>query len=116
MTINRDVPSEVYFALSDEHIDIINKYIDNPHTATTINRKNPRRDSREIVTSELIYYWMVNLGIPFECEKWNLNRLMTLIDVCAVKSAPEKKMSKRQVMAQNRALNQARRAKTGSKG
>lgn len=116
MTINHDVPPTVYIALTDEIITQINSYIEDSHTATTISKRGGGRASREIITSELIYYWMVSQGIPFECEKWNLNRLMTLIEVCAVKSTPEKKMSKQSILAQNRALNQARRAKTGSKG
>lgn len=116
MTINRDVPQEVYSSLSVDAMTRINDYISDSHTATTVKRSNNQKISREIVTSELIYYWMVEFGIPFECEKWNLNRLMTLIDICAVKSTPEKKMSKQSIMAQNRALNNARRARHGSRG
>lgn len=116
MTINRDVSPLVYISLTDDNLLKINEYIEDSHTATTISKHNSGRISREIITSELIYYWMVSLGIPFECEKWNLNRLLTLIDVCAIKNAPDRKMSKQSVMAQNRALNKARRAKTGSKG
>lgn len=116
MTINRDVPKPVYLALTNDDIDSINDYIADSHTATTIKNQNGKGHSREIITSELIYYWMVAQGIPFECEKWNLNRLMMLIDICAIKSTPDKKMSKQSIMAQNRALNKARQARSGHKG
>ena len=72
--------------------------------------------NRQIVTSELIYYWMVAYQIPFECQKWHLSRLMTLIEICDVKNNPGKKMSKQEILAQNRAINAARRAKHNTKG
>lgn len=99
--------------------DLIKKiqdYIDNPMTATTFREDKNAKPNREVITSELIYYWMIEYGIPFECQKWHLNRLLTLIRVCGVKGSSGKKMSKREIMEQNRALNAARRAKTGSKG
>ena len=94
---------------------MINKYIDAPMTATTFSR-NRGPMNNEIVTSELIYYWMTALNIPMECQKWHLNRLLTLIRVCNVKSSPDKKMSKREIMQRNSALNAARRARLNSKG
>lgn len=97
--------------------DVINQiivYIDKPMTATTINDSGG--SNKEILTSEVIYYMMIKLGIPFECQKWHLNKLITLIRVCSVKDAPQKKMSKKDVMAQNRALNEARRKKYKTKG
>ena len=94
----------------------INSYIDNPATATTIHNRKPQKSRREIVTSEVVYYWMIDLGIPFECEKWNFNRLMTLIEVCSIKGAPQKKMSRKEIMKENAALNAARRSKLGTHG
>ena len=85
-------------------------------TATTINMHGLSKGGKEIVTSELVYYWMVALNIPFECQKWHLNRLITLIQVCNVKNTPPKKMSKRDIMSRNAALNAARRKKYNSKG
>ena len=59
---------------------------------------------------------MIVLGIPFECEKWHLNRLMTLIRVVSAKNAPPKKMSKNEILAQQRRLNAERKAKFNTKG
>ena len=115
MTITQNVNPKVYNSLTTENIEQINKYIDEPMTATTFNEVNNTR-SREIITSELIYYWMFSLNIPMECQKWHLNRLLTLIRVCNIKNAPPKKMSRRDIMSRNAALNAARRKKLNSKG
>lgn len=115
MTLTQNVNPDTYLGLTNEQINEVNKYIEAPMTATTVNNKNSKR-SREIVTSELIYYWMISLQIPFECQYWHLNRLMTLIQVCNVKNAPPKKMSKRSIMSRNAALNAARRKQLNSNG
>ena len=114
MTITQNVDPEVYFRLTDENINTINKYIESPMTATTFSDNG--HSSREIITSELIYYWMISLNIPMECQKWHLNRLLTLIRVCNIKNAPAKKMSRREIMNRNAALNAARRKKLNSTG
>lgn len=114
MTLTQNVNPDTYLGLTNEQINEVNKYIEAPMTATTVNKNGKR--SREIVTSELIYYWMISLQIPFECQYWHLNRLMTLIQVCNVKNAPPKKMSKRSIMSRNAALNAARRKQLNSNG
>lgn len=116
MTLTKNVPDIAYKSLTQENMKEIFDYINDPMTATTItiNQKGPK--NREIITSELIYYWMVANQIPFECEKWPLNRLMTLIEICGIKNSPPKKMSQRELMARNTKLNAARRAKCHSKG
>lgn len=116
MTINQDVPDEVYALLSHENVRKIEEYIMDPATATTVSdRRKSNGKHGEIPTSELIYYWMITNGIPFECEKWRLNRLLTLIKVCNAKGNPQQ-MSKQEIYAMNAALNKSRRAASGSKG
>lgn len=115
MTITQNVNPNVYECLTTEDFREINAYIDDPQTATTINEKNGRA-SREIITSELVYFWMVQNGIPFECQKWPFNRLLTLIRICQIKSQPEKKMSQQEIYSRNRALNAARKSKLNTRG
>ena len=116
MTLNPKVSDDVYFALTPDNIKDITEYINSPMTATTFSEHNNGAPSREIITSELIYYNMVALGIPFECQKWHINRLLTLIKVCNIKNTPPKKMSKSEIMSRNAALNAARRSALHSKG
>ena len=116
MTLNKNVDSDVYNHLTEKNVKEIKDYIDDPMTATTFSKEDKGRGNGETVTSELIYYWMIASNIPFECQKWHLNRLITLIRVCGVKNTPPKKRSKRDIMSRNAALNAARRAKMHSKG
>ena len=117
MTITRNVDPNVYTCLTNRHIEAVNEYIQAPMTATTFTESQNKKYSREIVTSELIYYWMIALNIPVEeCQKWHLNRLLTLIKVCDIKNQPPKKMSKSAIMNRNAALNAARRKRLGSNG
>lgn len=115
MTINENVDPSVYKRLTKENHQEINNYINASMTATTFTER-PGPKSREIVTSELIYYWMVSLNIPFECQKWHLNRLLTLIKVCSIKNTPSKKVSKGELMRRNNSLNAARRQALGTRG
>lgn len=107
MTITPNVDPVVYYSLTQKEIDKINDYIADPMTATTF-RNVDQKHSREIITSEIIYYWMIASGIPMECEKWHLSRLLTLIRVVNIKSQPPKKMSKKETAARNAALNRQR--------
>ena len=116
MTINKKVNPNVYFGLNKKQMTEIEDYISDSMTATTFNEFNAGAPSREIITSELIYYSMIKNGIPLECEKWHINRLITLIRVFGIKDAPRKKMSKGEIMARNRELNAQRRAKYNTKG
>ena len=116
MTLTSRVSPEVYYGLTSENIKAINRYIEAPMTATCFGADRNGRGNREIVTSELIYYWMIALNIPFECQKWHLNRLLTLIRVCNIKNQPAKKMSRREIMSRNAALNAARRKRLGTNG
>ena len=117
MTLTQNVDPKVYSALSvmPQLLAKVSAYIDESMTATTFPKGN-KPPSREIITSEIIYYWMVSYNIPFECQKWHLSRLLTLINVCNVKNAPQKKMSRKELMSRNRALNAARRKRLNTKG
>ena len=116
MTLTPNVQPEIYSCLTKEQITEIFDYINAPMTATVLPKDLNRRSSREPITAELIYYWMISLNIPPEYEKWHLNRLITLIGVCNIKNQPPKKMNKRALMSRNSALNAARRKKFNSKG
>ena len=115
MTITQNVDPMVYQILTPQNIYEINRYIDDPMTATTFKKK-PQKKGSQVITSEIIYYWMIELGIPESFQTWHLNRLLTLIRVCDEKSQPGKKMSKKDVMSQYRSINQARRRRTGTRG
>jgi len=114
MTLN-PVSKDVYNALTEENMRAISDYINHPMTASKVYDSSPHTNKKEIVTSELIYYWMLNYQIPFECEKWHINRLLMLIQICNAKNNT-KKMSKQEILAQNRALNRARRKALHTKG
>lgn len=116
MTLTQNVKPEVYEYLSEKNIADIIAYIDSPMTATVLPENKKASRSRETTTNELLYYYMFKLQIPKECEKWHLNRLITLIGVFDAKESPPKKMNKRQIMERNRALNEARRKQFNSKG
>ena len=116
MTITQNVDPEVYNYLTNENIEEINNYINAPMTATYFSDDKMAKSSREQITAELIYYWMIALNIPFECQKWHLNRLLTLIKVCNIKNQPPKKRSKKEIMSRNAALNAARRKRLNTKG
>ena len=117
MTITQNVKPIVYQCLTQDNVLAINSYIEDPMTATTFyNSQDKRKINGEQITAELIYYWMIASSIPFECQKWHLNRLITLIRVCSVKSQPPKKMDKRTLANDYAKMNAARRAKYNSKG
>ena len=116
MTLTPNVKPEVYRGLTKSNIEQINKYIEAPMTATSFVEDKRGTGSRATITSELIYYWMIALNIPFECQKWHLNRLLTLIRVCEIKSQPPKKMSNREIMNRNSSLNSARKKQLNTRG
>lgn len=116
MTLNQNVDPLVYSCLTSSMVEKINEYINTNATATTFSNIKHGAPNRQIVTSELIYYWMFGYGIPIDCQKWHLSRLLTLIRIFDVKSDSGKKMSRNEILAQNRALNEARRKAAKSKG
>ena len=116
MTLTKNVNPEVYNHITRTNIQEINDYIDAPMTATTFSKDESGKRNREIITAELLYYWMIDAKIPFECQKWHLNRLITLIRVCSIKNTPPKKRSSRETANRYAAMNAARRKQLNSKG
>lgn len=116
MTLNGPFSDEVYARLTSKDIDTINKYMDDPATATILPANTKETNKKKIITNEEIYQWMISANIPFECQYWHINRLMTLIEVCGLKNSPPKKMSNREIWERNARLNAERRAKMHTKG
>lgn len=116
MTITQNVKPDVYLRLTQDNIDDIITYINAPMTATNFSAERNSGTGREVITAELIYYWMIALSIPPQYEKWHLNRLMTLIKVCNIKNQSPKKMSRGEIMRRNRSLNEARKQRLNTKG
>lgn len=119
----KDVDPLTFTFLTRENEKKINEYIKDSMTATWFSDRDKQKikqkgmmPRRETITSELVYYWMVQYGIPFECEKWHLNRLLTLIRVCGVKNAPVKQRSQNDILRDNAALNAQRKKALKTKG
>lgn len=116
MVVTPNVPEEVFRNFTEDNMIAINDYIGAKMTATWFRDLEPRRPNTEIITAELIYYWLVSLQIPFECQHWHLNRLITLVRVINEKNKPSKKMSRKSAAQQQRELNAQRRAQYGTRG
>ena len=117
MTITQNVPEEFYSILPKASINEVIQYINNPMTATTFS-DSTNRPNREIITAEIMYFWVITFNIPIECQKWHLNRLLTLIKVCSIKNNPkgQHKIDKEGSRVRKRRLNAERRAKFNSNG
>jgi len=116
MIISPAIPEDVLKYIQGKHIQVIQDYIAAKMTATWFRETGEQHRNREVITAELIYYWMIALQIPFECQHWHLNRLLTLVRVCNLKNAPQKKLTPQQVAKRNRELNEQRRASAGTRG
>lgn len=118
MTVTRGVDQSIYLGLTEPIIRQVVDYINDPMTATWFSKEEEKKAgiNREKITAEIIYYWMIAMQIPFECQKWHLNRLLTLIRVCNIKNSKPKPMSKKELRARNKALNAARRKRLNSRG
>ena len=117
MTLNTQINSDAYVGMTKEIFDKVREYMDDSMTATWFSDQKGKSGKKgPVVTSELIYYWMIALNIPMECQKWHLNRLFALIRICEIKNAPPQKMKKKDIYARNSALNAARKRKLGTNG
>lgn len=117
MTLTPNVDPNVYNFLNEENVESINKYIEDPMTATYLpSESDDKQQNKDTVTAELIYYWMIALNIPPEYDKWHLNKLLALVNVCNVKNTPPDKRKRKPNLDARRALNEARKAKHNSKG
>lgn len=119
MTLTQNVDPKLYQYIPPPVLKEIFDYIEDPMTATWFNDTEIKQGGigrKEVVTAEIIYYWMITLGIPVQFEKWHLNSLLTLIRVINIKNTPPKKMKQKDILARNHSLNAARRAKHGTKG
>jgi|SRR6478609_10511077 len=116
MIISPIHPSNTFELLTQKTIDKINEYIESSESATTFGKMPDRKGRGEVITAELIYYWMVAFNIPFECEYWHLNRLFALIRICNIKNSPQKKMSRNEISQRNRELNAVRKAQYNTNG
>lgn len=115
MALNASESDPIFDYLSTENQEAINKYLERPMTATTLPKE--RAASKKIITSEVIYYWMLELGIPFECEKWNIKRLITLIRVAELeRNKGTKKVPQRDMISKYAEINARNRARFHSKG
>lgn len=116
MTITQNIPENAYNFITQNIINSVVDYIGAPMTATTFSNDEKKKVNRDIITAEIIYYWMVTFNIPFECQKWHLNRLLTLINVCNIKNQPAKKMSRNEILRRNRSINEARKLALKTEG
>jgi hypothetical protein len=118
MSLDDSVGFEQINQLSQENLEEINAYVESPQSATTFGELPSQKSYRgnEVITAELIYYWLVAFNIPFECESWHLNRLFSLIRICNIKNSSPKKVSRHEAASRNRELNAKRKAELGTKG
>lgn len=116
MILTPDTPPEILARLSKENIDAIDKYINAKMTATWFRESSNKKTSKEVITAEIVYHWMIVNNVWLEAQYWHLNKLLTLLRVCSEKNAPPKKMSKRDQIAERQRLNAERMAKYGTRG
>lgn len=116
MTITKNVNPLIYKSLNRKALEAIQKYINDPMTATYFYDKEDKPSGSNTITAEVVYYWMISLGIPMECQKWHFNRLIALIRVCNIKSNSGKKMSRSEILSRNKALNEERKRRYKTRG
>lgn len=116
MTLTPNVPDDIYEKLTKENVESISDYINGKQTATWFREDNKKSFNQEIITGEIIYYWMLTLNVDKACDNWHLNRLITLIRVTNEKNAPPKKVSRAEMARQRSELNRKRLAQSTNRG
>lgn len=119
MTITQNVDPSIYRMLTDEQIKEVNEYIEAPMTATWFSEREKRKGGKgaqKQVTNELIYSWMFSFNVPMECQKWHLNRLLTLLKVCELENKQPEQMGRKNVLKQNASVNAMRRKRLNTRG
>lgn len=116
MTLTKNVDPLVYNRLTEDNIKAVDEYLQDPMTATTISKDKLGKPNREIITAEIIYYWMTALNIPFQCEEWPIKRLLTLVQVCNIKNSPSKKRKASDTLSRYAAANAARKKNLNTRG
>lgn len=116
MTLTQNVDPSVYDRLTDANRQAVQSYIDRKMSAAVIHDDGTSKRSTKFMTADLIYYYMVEAGIPFQpCEKWHLNRLLTLIRIIGIERRTDNKMSKADSARRHASINRARRAARAKK-
>lgn len=121
MTLTPNVADDVYYCIPDSELKRVAQYIDDPMSATRVHDAPPVKSfgigqKQDVVTAEVIYYWMIAMNIPYECRKWHLQQLLTLIRVINAKNAPKKKRPMKDVLAEYRSINEENKKRFGTKG
>lgn len=117
MCLTPNVKGDVFYCIPQTEMEKISEYIENPMTATWFSeeRNGVKQKKKEIITAEIIYYWMISLGIPSEYKKWHLNQLLTLIRVINVKNTPKKKRSRREILEEHKRISDLNKQRFGVK-
>ena len=116
MAVDGKFPPELLARIDDGHIQQLSEYINSAQTATWFGETKDAPKSREVITAEVIYYWMIHFNIPVEFQYWHLNRLLTLVRVCGVKQEKPKKMGRQEAADQRRMLNEQRKKQFNTRG
>lgn len=116
MIVDPTIDPKVIYRCSEDDLTRVQEYMDSPESATTFGELPARRGASEVITSELIYYWMTAFQIPFEAQHWHLNRLFSLVRICNMKNTPPQKMSKAEAAQKMRDMNAQRKKEFGTSG
>lgn len=115
MIVTPGVDPNIVYAIAPEDLVLLEQYLEYKPTASSVPRTQVRNNN-EITTSELIYYWMVALKIPFVAESWNIHRLLMLVEIANFKQQPAKKQSTAEAVSKWKEQNAKNKARFGTDG